>query len=179
MKQMFRHVLSMLIAVMISLVFCTCCLSTASAADEKGRQLSITWMSPEGYSTQVALRTAGLTMCLVRMGGTDRWIPTSELSWETNTTYEERVAYINAPSTGRVTMRKTEKPKSLILQKIPTGRIALVFDKGDQYSGVYCDGMGGYVITSTLVFAGNRTHHGMATVSYEGSTTRTTRLRRR
>ncbi len=153
-------------------------LQTASAA-QKGKALSLNYVDSSGNRSPVELVTPGSAMSVIRMNGVTMAVNNTQLEWETNATGEKRIAVIHAPSKGRATMRLTEKPKSKVLTKCPAGKVVFVFDYGEKYTGIFYNGYGGYVLTGALKFIGDRISLGGATVSYEGSTTRTTNLRLR
>ena len=152
---------------------------TASAAAQKGKQLSLFYIDSNNNRSPVELITPGSAVSVIKLNGVQLAVNNTQLDWETNAEGKQRIAVIYAPSKGRATLRLTEKPKSKVLTKCPAGKVVLVYDYGEKYTGVYYNGYGGYVQTGALKFIGDKISLGSATVSYEGSTTRTTNLRLR
>lgn len=133
-------------------------------------QMKVTW---EGAA--VELKTIGSWQTVVRAGGKDVTVQSSELSWESAT--DTRFAYIYAPNAGRANRRMSPRAKASIIDKIPTGRIVLVFEKDDSWSGIYYDGLVGYVQNSTLRFVEDpEKPRATATLSYKGDTHVTTKV---
>ena len=162
------------------LTICLGFLTPAPAqAAQKGKALSLFYTDTAGTRSPVELVTPGSATSVIKLNGVTLAVNNIQLDWETNATGTHRIAVIHAPSTGRASLRLTEKPKSKVLTKCPAGKVVLVFDYGEKYTGVFYKGYGGYVLTEALKFIGDRVSLGGATVSYEGSTTRTTNLRLR
>ena len=167
-----------LIALCSAMVLLMLCIMPSALAkqQEKGRDIPIYRIGPGGVRTRVELKYQSCGLCELKSG---EMVPTEELVWETNAAPEQLVACIKAPGTGHATLRKTEKPKSMILRKLEAGRVVFVFDYGKKYTGVICGDTAGYVLTEALAFLGIRHVYGQATVAYNGSTTRKTNLRLR
>ncbi len=131
---------------------------------EADSQLRVTWQG-----TAVDLKTIGSWQTVIRTGGRDVTVPSSELAWESTT--DVRFAYVYAPKAGKVNMRMSGRSKASIITKIPTGRIVIVFEKNDTWSGILYDGLIGYVQNSTLRFIeAPDTPRATATLSYKGKT---------
>ncbi len=143
---------------------------TAAVPAMAASQLKVT-----RQGTTVDLKTIGSWQSVIRSGGRDVTVPSSELEWESSA--DVRFAYIYAPTAGRVNRRMAGRAKASIIDKIPTGRIVMVFEKNDAWSGVYYDGLTGYVQNSTLRFIENaEASKATATLSYKGDTHVTTKV---
>ena len=133
----------------------------------------------DGSLQEVALQRIGSVACWVwqpRVG--EVYVPTADMTWDTNADEAHRTAYIWAPNTGEATLRLSEKPKSAIVKKVSGGSCCLVFDyeEGRKYTGVYCEGKSGYVLTSALRFLDRSAPFATGVTSYKGSTAGTTKI---
>ena len=130
----------------------------------------------DGSLVPVELKTIGSVYSLVTYNGEDIWAETARLTWDTNAPEAHRAGYLYAPKNGKVTMRLSEKPKSSIVKKIPSGCTCLIFDEAGTYTGIICDGKSGYVLTSAIRFVPRNVQTTPAVLSYKGRTDRTTKL---
>ena len=98
------------------------------------------------------LQLGGVESIVRFENGEEAAVPTARLLWDNNAEESQRVAYIYAKSASKVTMRLSRAAKSRILQRVPVGKLAFVFDYHSDYTGIICNGTSGYVKTSLLKF---------------------------
>ena len=120
----------------------------------------------------VTVKHPGSYRSVIRAGG-EQTVLSRELSWDNAASV--RYGYIYAPKQGVLNLRMGPRPKASIVVKAKTNRVVLIFDQGEEWTGVLYDGLVGYVMNSTLkVIPEPVQPKALATLSYKGRTRVTT-----
>lgn len=124
---------------------------------------------------EVSVRTVGSYRCVIRAGGKDVTVLSSELTWESDT--DVRFGYLYAPKSGKVNVRLAPKPKASVLVKGLTGKVVFVISRDSEWTGILYDGIVGYVQNNTIVIVENAERpQAVATLSYNGKTNVSTKV---
>ena len=134
------------------------------------------YMDDSGHMFQAELKNLGVARSLVTISGHEVTVDTRNLTWGTNAGENERLAVVNAPKAGSASLRKTSKKSSAVLKKITTGTVMRVFDIGETMTGVYVNGLTGYMLNSSITLMGTPDSVTTGRLSYKGSFTNTHRI---
>ena len=133
-------------------------------------------LTDDGEMHRAELVELGLARSTITINGTQMTVETKDLTWSSNAGKTERLAIVNAPKTGSASLRKTSKKSSKVLKKITTGTIMQVFEIGDTMTGVYVNGLTGYMLNSSLTLVEIPDSYTTGKLSYKGSFTNTHRI---
>ena len=151
-----------------------CCLllpCTALAAEEKDDQPApVTVRDSSGQRFNAEVVALGYMYSQVQVGGAVLTVPTEDLSWDTNAQAGKRVAWVHAPNKGTISLRKTEKPKSRIMDHAQTNLLVRVVSVGRQTTGIVFGGRIRFIANSGLTYPSKLTAIKMGTLSYNGDT---------
>ena len=136
-------------ALCLTVLLCCILAAEALAADAP----TFILRTESGDSEVVQMVTPGVVYSIVKSDGQDVRVLTSDLEWDSGAEVNRRVAYINAPRTGRSVVLNRPSGSGHSLGRYGTGKIVIVAEapKG-QYTGVVYKNSIGYVLTSTLSF---------------------------
>ncbi len=124
----------------------------------------------------VTMVELGLARSRVLYNDQEITVATDSLFWETNAAENERLGIIYAPKSGKVSLRKTAKTGSMILEKVVIGTIVRVFDIQSKTTGVYVGDKAGYVLNSALKLLEPVSTYTTGHLTYKGSLTNTHRI---
>ncbi len=134
------------------------------------------YLNHNGQLVQVAMKELGTARSVVTLNKQDLVVETADLIWSTNAADNERIGIIYAPKTGKVSLRKTSKKSSAVLQKLTAGTLVRVFDIGKTMTGIYVGDQAGYVLNSTIQLTGTSEDYNTGILTYNGSLTNTHRI---
>ena len=117
----------------------------------------------------VKLVSLGLTESVVSDSTGEHSVATSDLLFQTNAPAHQRVAWL-VSNTGKVNMRRQPGSEGRVTKSCSAGLMVTVFDLGEKYTGIICEGQEGYVLTSSLGFPASLSLSAVALTSYQGST---------
>ena len=132
--------------------------------------------SDDGQLVLVAVKQLGISRSIVEIKGQEYEVETSMLVWNTTADADHRIAVVHAPKSGKASLRKTEKSSSKTIKSLGSGTVIAVFDMQDDMSGVYYDGLVGYMKNSSLLYFSSEREYQTAVLTYNGSTTNTHRI---
>lgn len=153
--------------------------SSSGSSGRRGVQVSDTWdaldvtlLVGEDETVSVSLQELGTAQCVVWDGEQMLTVPTEDLRWETEADDEHRLAIINAPKTGKATLRASASSKAKSLGQCTDGRIVVVLKVGTTFTRILYDGKEGCVLTDALTFSGSvpEEDFSIATLAYKGRT---------
>ena len=127
----------------------------ARASTRNGSETPTVWIdSRTGEAAQVDVVYMGIGRSKVVLNGQEILVNTVDLRWETTADEAHMLAVIKAPKLGYAWMR--EKPSSKItcakIKQCRTDMVVRVLGTGKNWTFIDCDGMRGYVLTSSLEF---------------------------
>jgi hypothetical protein len=142
------------------------------ALNRNGGYTETYYVGPEKYPTEVTVKYIGLARSMVVLGNKEVLVNTCDLIWSTSAPSGKTLAVINAPKQGTAAIRSKSSLKAFIMDRPVTGRVVRVLSTGDTWSMIDCDGIRGYILTSSLTFYPNaQRSYESGCISYEGRTT--------
>ena len=112
----------------------------------------------------VTVVSYGLSACNVRLDGRDMTVNAKEITFSEDVKEDHRLAIVWGPSTGKVSLRKTEKPKSAILIEAQTGVVVPVLALLKDVAYVDYLGQKGFIQLKSLRFYAPGEYTGTASV---------------
>ena len=146
----------------------------AGVAAKNGTDTPTVWTDPatgEAHSVQVKYMGIGRSMIVVN--GESKLVNTVDLKWETTAPEDKVLAAVSAPKLGYAWLRKdaSSSMKNPKIQQIRTDTVLRVIGTGKNWTLVDCDGLRGYVQTSSLeFFCNDHTDFEAGVVSVKGRT---------
>ena len=155
----------------ILLMICLLIPCAALAAEDKDDvPAPVTVRDSSGQRFSAEIVALGYMYSQVRVGAAFLTVPTEDLSWDTNAQAGKRVAWIHAPNKGSISLRKTEKPKSRIMDHADTNLMVRVVSVGKKTTGIVFGEHIRFIANSGLTYPSKLTAIKMGTVSYNGET---------
>lgn len=149
-----------------ALVLCFALLGVVPAAEAAAARKKIT-ITMKGDTVKIVY--LGSVQSVVKIDGKKQTVATADLEWETNADADSRVMRLNAPKGSKINLRLTEKPKSGLIAKCESGRLVLVFEKGEKRTGIVYGNTAGYVSTSMLEKVSIPEEVKIGTATYKGN----------
>lgn len=141
------------LACIMAVLLCLTLIPTATVCAAAASDFPVTYTDEDGEDHSAVLKTPGVTYSVIRLNGEEVTALNSDLRWDTEAIASKRVAYINAPRTGRSVVMKRASGSSHTIGRFKTGQIVLVMTGASgNYTGVYYNGKIGYVLTATLAY---------------------------
>ncbi|MBE5800835.1 MAG: SH3 domain-containing protein [Clostridiales bacterium] len=94
----------------------------------------------------------GVYQSVILMDGERMEVPTAQLTFGEDVAEDQRIAYVHAPRTGKVTLRETPASNGKLLSRPSAGRIVAVLQVDETYSLVNLQGVKGYIRNDCLQF---------------------------
>lgn len=134
--------------------------------------LSVTLQQDDGEALPVSLQVLGTAQCIVYDGAHMRTVSTSDLLWETEAPQDQRLGIINAPKTGKASLRATPSTAAKAIGHCEDGRVVVVLKAGVTWTRILYDGQEGCVLTAALTLCGAvpEEDFSQAVLSYKGRT---------
>lgn len=120
----------------------------------------------------VTVLALGTQVSIIRQGKENIEVYTRELTFDTAAPTGKQLAIINAPKTGRCSMRKKNNNRSAIIMKCQTGRIVAVKDIKGSYAQIQYEDALGWVPKKYLTFveaSSAETATEMGYIAYKGN----------
>ena len=134
--------------------------------------LDVTLLLEDDETTSVSLEVLGTAQSIVFDGEEMMTVPTEKLQWETEAEDDQRLGIINAPKTGKATLRASASSSAKKLDDCEDGRIVAVLKVGKTWTRIMYDGKEGCVLTAAIKLCGAVPEEEIttATLSYKGRT---------
>lgn len=126
-----------------------------SVAARNGSETPTFWTDPAtGNTVQVEVKYMGIGRSMVVVDGKNTLVNTVELTWQTEAPEDKVLAAVDAPKLGYAWLRKApgNDKKNAKIRQIRTGTVLRVINTGKNWTLVDCEGLRGYVQTSSLEF---------------------------
>jgi uncharacterized protein YgiM (DUF1202 family) len=139
-------------------------LEDASLLSQPTADASLLATIQQGENVNVA--EVGLAWCKVQtLAGLDGYVSSRMLQFADELAREETFAVVSA-NNGRLTLREKESTKSKALSKHNNGTIAVVLEKGKNFTKVFVAGKIGYLLTAHLEFTADVPSLGLGKITW-------------
>ena len=122
-------------------------------------EMTATWNGRD-----VVVKSLGTVVSIVTMNNMNIEVYTRDLVFSPDVPEEKKLAIVNAPRNGRVSMHKRPNKKSAIIMKCQTCHIVPVYEITSSYARVQYEDANGYVSLNSLIFL--PASQGTATIAY-------------
>lgn len=126
---------------------------------------------------QVILEQLGTQKTRVTYQGESTLVSTAELNFAADVPEDKRIASVDAPRTGKASLRTKASTSADVIKKCKAGSIVIVLEYGKKFCKINYDGSVGYILTSCLRFhAPEEEPTSNGVLSYKGKATGSTTI---
>ena len=128
----------------------------AKASAKNGTTTGVVYLAEDGNAYPAVIRSLGLAKSTVLVGGQQMRVPTSSIRWDNQAPEEKQLAVVSTKKQTYATLRAKKSAKSFVMGHCDKCKVMLVINTGKTWTLVDCDGVRGYVLTSSLTFYDNK-----------------------